>query len=82
MSVHELKRPTAKPDPDILRLCRHLLQQAEAGELRAVAVAIDLSEDATAHAMAYAKGSRPVALVGAIELLKLQALDLAKQSSV
>lgn len=64
------------PDEDILRTCRELLRMAEAGELRAVACAVDLTEGHTAHSLAFTDGTRGAALLGAIGLVRRKVEDI------
>lgn len=77
----ELKRHSEQPDKDVLALCEDLLRRAKDGTLRGVAVAIDLSEDCTATALAYANGSRVTALLGAVELLKTKVIALCIENT-
>lgn len=59
------------PDADIVRLCRHLLEQAEAGQVRAVAVAIERADGAIIPALRYVTGANAYGLQGgAMQLVR------------
>ena len=58
------------PDKDIVDLCKELLRQAEAGEIRGVAVAIDGADDRSSHGVAFADRVNLANLYMAIGMLR------------
>lgn len=58
-----------KPDPDVLAVCRALMKRALAGELLAVAVAVD-TRDGTEVATAFADGAHGTSLLGALRVVE------------
>lgn len=54
------------PDADIVALCRYLLEQAEAGHVRAVAVTIARADGAIVPALAYTAGADAHGLLGGV----------------
>lgn len=58
--------PINPPDTDVVALCRHLLEQAEAGNVRAVAVAIVRGDGAIVPTLAYEVGADAHGLLGGV----------------
>lgn len=58
-----------RPDPQVLALCKRLLERAEAGDLLSVAVAFETESEGMEDDYALAIGCQPEALVGQIDLV-------------
>ncbi len=69
-----LDPPTPKPDEDVVRLCRMLLQWAEAGEIRSIIVAADTTDDKPTTGLAFANGANVVTLAGILEIARTRLL--------
>lgn len=68
------------PDPNIVTLCRIMLKAAEEGEIRAIAVAMDLADDSTTYHLEVsgATGTKARQLLGALDLLHDDVKALAR----
>lgn len=73
--VIALVRPALKPDQDIVVVCRHLLQKAEAGEIRGIAVALDVADGDTETAIAFAEEFNVASLLLGIGLVQRRVMD-------
>lgn len=62
------------PDEDVLRLCRVLLQWAEAGEVRSLLVVADTTDDKCTTGIAFANGANMSTLLGHVERGKARLL--------
>jgi len=63
---------------DILRLTRKLYEMAEAGKLRNIAVAAEMTEGRMHRGFYYCEGSNLTTLIGVLEMVKM---DVACESS-
>lgn len=79
--LHAVPPPTPRPDPEVVQICKMLLAEAEAGRVRAVALAVDMVDDTTAHSLQYAHGTRPRSLLGEYMLLEDEIKALCRKPS-
>lgn len=79
--LRKCEAPARKPDPDVVALCKMLLREAEAGHVRAVAVAIDMADDSTSYNLQYSDGTRARSLLGALALLEDDVKALCRKPS-
>lgn len=78
--LHAVPPPAPKPDPDVVALCKLMLREAEAGQIRAIAVALDLADDSTSFHLEVSEcGTRARSLLGALVLLEDEVKAISKK---
>ena len=77
-NVVDLQEAKPKPQPAIVRLLRDLLDRAESGELRAVAIASQGQGNSTCSSWSLGEDGDVAHLVCAIERVKLRLLQIGE----